>query len=225
MKAFILPLFLVLFSTAAMAQGTKTTAAAPASNGLASQFNKLKDNSNSYREKGEAYKVVNVSALDAFWANVQRTMQQSEKKLLDGSKQTRQDLAQAQTTIAQQKKQLQVLKAENAQKEHEVQKSASAIANISVLGLDMPKQLYVLLTAIIIIALLVVLAVMMAIYKRNKQVTDAKQRAADEMEQELNECKKTSREKELKLKRELQTEMNRVEELNKEIASLQRQHH
>jgi len=185
----------------------------------------LKDNSNSYREKGEAYKVVNVRALDAFWANVQRTMQQSEKKLLDGSKQTRQDLAQAQVTIAQQKKQLQVLKAENAQKDQEVQKSASAIANISVLGLDMPKQLYVLLTAIIIIALLVVLAVVMAIYKRNKQVTDAKQRAADEMEQELNECKKTSREKELKLKRELQTEMNRVEELNKEIASLQRQHH
>ena len=225
MKALFLPLFLILLSTGAMAQGTKKTAAAPASNGLASQFNKLKTNSNSYRERGEAYKVVNVSALDAFWENVQRTMQQSEKKLLDSSKQTRLDLAEAQETIAQQKKQLQVLKAENAQKEQEVQKSASAIANISVLGLDMPKQLYVLMTAVIIIALLVILAVVMAIYKRNKQVTDAKQRAANEMEQELNECKKSSREKELKLKRELQTEMNRVEELNKEIASLQRQHH
>jgi len=225
MKALFLPLFLILLSTGAMAQGTKKTAAAPASNGLASQFNKLKTNSTSYRERGEAYKVVNVSALDAFWENVQRTMQQSEKKLLDSSKQTRLDLAEAQETIAQQKKQLQVLKAENAQKEQEVQKSASAIANISVLGLDMPKQLYVLMTAVIIIALLVILAVVMAIYKRNKQVTDAKQRAANEMEQELNECKKSSREKELKLKRELQTEMNRVEELNKEIASLQRQHH
>ncbi|MBF9254593.1 hypothetical protein I2I11_14910 [Pontibacter sp. 172403-2] len=225
MKAFFLPLLLVLFSAGAMAQGTKKTAAAPASNGLASQFNKLKDNSNSYREKGEAYKVVNVRELDAFWENVQRTMEQSEKKLLDGSKETRQDLAEAQATIAQQQKQLQVLKAENAQKEQEVQKSASAIANISVLGLDMPKQLYVLLSAIIILALLVLLAVIMAIYRRSKQVTDAKQRAADEMEQELNECKKTYREKELKLKRELQTEMNRVEELNKEIASLQRQHH
>ncbi|WP_242919887.1 hypothetical protein [Pontibacter liquoris] len=224
MKALFLPLFLVLFSTAVMAQGTPKEGS-PAATALSNQFNKLKSNSNSYQENNREYKVVNVEALNAFWTNVQATLAEREKKLLNASKDTREELAQAQATIAQQKKQLQALRADNVKKDQEVQKSASAIANISVLGLDMPKQFYVILTGIIIIALLVVLAVVMAVYRKSKIVTDEKQRAYNEMEAELNESKKNAREKELKLKRDLQTEMNRVEELNKEIASLQRQHH
>ncbi|WP_347160011.1 hypothetical protein [Pontibacter chitinilyticus] len=224
MKALFLPLFLVIFSTAAMAQGTPKEGA-PASSALSNQFNKLKGNANSYQEKGVDYKVVSVKSLNAFWDNVQATLEEREKKLLNASKDTRQELAQAQATIAAQQKQLQALKQENARKEQEVQKSASAVNNLSVLGMEIPKQVYVLLTGIIIIALLVVLLAILAMYRKSKVVTDEKQRAYNEMEQELAESKKSAREKELKLKRELQTEMNRIEELNKEIATLQRHHH
>lgn len=225
MKALFIPLFLVLFSAGAIAQEKKTTPAAPVSNALANQFNNLKGGANSYRENGKDYKVVDVDALNDFWKNVQLTLEQNEQKLLDGGKQTRSELSEAKTTITEQQKQLQLLKTENAQKEQQVQASTNAINNISFFGFNMSKQFYVILTSILIVGLLVMLAAVLAVYKRSKVVTDAKQRASDEMEQELTECKKTSRERELKLKRELQTEMNRVEELAKQVATLQRQHH
>ncbi|MCC9137709.1 hypothetical protein ACFSKU_02630 [Pontibacter silvestris] len=224
MKALLYPLlFLLTFSvTTAKAQQTTTeegTTPAP----LARQFNNLKNNSNSYRENNQDYKVVNVNALNAFWTSVQESIKATAQGLVDDRKSAEQELTEARATIESQNQQIQALKQENAQKEEEVQKSEHAVNNLSVLGIDMHKQFYVFLSIGIIVALLILLAVMMLQYKNSKRVAVEKQKAFDAVDEEYNTHKKATREKELKLKRNLQTEMNRIEELNQEIATLKKQ--
>lgn len=224
MKAFFLSFFFVLSVSVANAQGT-TKEGATGTENLARQFNNLKANSNSYSENNKTYKVVNVASLDAFWKNVQETIAAREQKLKQAGLQTEQDLVQAKDSIAQQQEQLQALKQQYAAKEQEVQQNIHDVANLSVLGIDMEKQTYVILSFVVIITLLIVLAVIMLQYKSSKSVAVEKKKAFDDVNQEYDEYKKGAREKELKLKRELQTEMNRIEELNQQIASLKKQSH
>ncbi|GAA4423995.1 hypothetical protein GCM10023188_03290 [Pontibacter saemangeumensis] len=224
MKPFFLLLFFASSFTVASAQGTAKKGA-PANNTLARQFNNLKDNANSYVENNRTYKVVGVTSLDAFWKSVQDTIEAREKKLIEAGKERDQELAEAKESIQKQNSQLEAIKKEFAAKEQEVQQSAYNVANLSVLGIDMEKQNYVILSFAVIITLLVLLGIFLMQYRSSKLVAVEKQKAFDEIDQEYNEYKKNAREKELKVKRELQTEMNRIEELNQQIASLKKQSH
>ncbi|WP_162054885.1 hypothetical protein [Pontibacter pamirensis] len=224
MKAVFLSIFFVLFGLVANAQGTAKEGT-PATDNLARQFNNLKSNSNSYSENNRSYKVVNVASLDAFWKSVQETIAAREQQLKQAGIETEQNLVQAREDIAAQQEQLQALKQQYAAKEQEVQQNAHDVANLSVLGIDMEKQTYVILSFVVIITLLVLLGIFLLQYKNSKNVAVEKRRAYDEVNQEYDEYKKGAREKELKLKRELQTEMNRIEDLNQQIAALKKQSH
>lgn len=225
MKALSFSLFFfILFSvTTAQAQQTATKQS-PAPAPLTQQFNQLKTGSNSYREGNQEYKVVGTNALDAFWKSVQQTIKDTEQGLINGQKSAQQELAQARLTIEEQQRQLEALKLDNAEKEKQVLQSENDVNNLSVLGINMQKQLYVILTAVVILALLIVLAVMMMQYKSSKKIAVEKQQGFQTIEQELAEHKKNARERELKLKRELQTEMNRTEELSLELDRARKQH-
>lgn len=225
MKASVIfSLIFVFFCTVANAQQA-TTQEAPASITLADQFNSLKKKSNTFKERNISYKVVRLRTLDSFWKSVQDTIKAREQQFLQAQKATEQELLQARANMEDQNSQLQTLKQENAQKEQAVQKSAYDIANISVLGMDMQKQTFVILSWGVIVILLIILGVIMFLYKNSKQVTDEKRKAFEEIDQEYKEYKQNARERELKVKRELQTEMNRVEELNQQIALLKKQAH
>ena len=224
MKSFFLLLVFASSFTVASAQGTAKEGT-PANNSLARQFKNLKDDANSYVENNRTYKVVNVKALDAFWKSVQDSMEAREKALLEAGKERDAELAQAKENIQQQDSQLQAIKQQYAAKEKEVQQSAYNVANLSVLGMDMEKQNYVILSFVVIITLLVLSGIFLMQYRSSKLVAVEKQRAFDEIDQEYNEYKKNAREKELKVKRELQTEMNRIDELNQQIAALKKQSH
>ena len=224
MKSFFLLLVFASSFTVASAQGTAKEET-PANNSLARQFKNLKDDANSYVENNRTYKVVNVKALDAFWKSVQDSMEAREKALLEAGKERDQELAQAKENIQQQNSQLQALKEQYAAKEKEVEQSAYNVANLSVLGIDMEKQHYVILSFAVIITLLVLSGIFLMQYRSSKLVAVEKQRAFEEIDQEYNEYKKNAREKELKVKRELQTEMNRIDELNQQIAALKKQSH
>jgi hypothetical protein len=50
-------------------------------------------------------------------------------------------------------------------------------------------------------------------------------KTCQDVELEFTEFKKAARDRELKIKRELQTEMNHKEELRQQIAALQKQSH
>ena len=225
MKAFFYPLLLavLLSGTAASAQqANKEGSATPPQ--LTRQFQNLKSSSNSYVENQRQYKVINVQALDTFWESVEKAILATRQGLINGQESAEKELAKAQATISEQQQQLEALKQENARKEAEVQQSLHAVNNLSVLGIGIHKQVYVILTAVIILALAIALAVVVLMHKGSKKVAVEKKKAFEAMELELNECKKNAREREIRIKRELQTEMNRIEELNQEIARLQKSH-
>lgn len=222
MRAFFLSLLIVLTLTAPLvqAQGTATDETK-----LSSQFNDLKTKSNSYSEGSREYKVVNVSLLNSFWQSVQATIKQTEQKQIKDLNDTKADLATARAKIQEQEKQLEALKLDNAAKEAAVQQSEDAVNNISVLGIGIHKQVYVIINTAIIALLLIALGVIYTQYKSSKKVTDEKRKEFEDIDREYNDFKKNAREREIKIKRELQTEMNLVAELNDQIASLQKKVH
>lgn len=224
MKAFFLLLSLAFTLNVANAQRTAKEGS-PARNSLPEQYNRLKSGSNSYSEGGRDYKVINVKSMDAFWKSVQDTIKAREQAMVQAGKNTEQALVVAKDSIQKQHTQLQAIREQYAAKEQEVQQSAYNVANLQVLGMDMEKQNYVILSFIVIVVLLLIAGIMLVQYRSSKQTAVDKQKAYDEIDNEYNEYKKNAREKELKLKRELQTEMNRIEEMNQEIASLKKHSH
>ncbi|MCC9169030.1 hypothetical protein [Pontibacter harenae] len=221
MRVLLISSLLALSFTAVKAQNKPTAKASPTSV-LEQKFNSLKSNSNSYKERDEDYKVVRVKSLNSFWETVQSTIQTTESQLQKARAGNSEELVEAQGIIEQQKQEIAALKQDNEQKELAVQESTNLVNNISVFGLNVNKQFYVIINSVIIIGLLIALAVIFSMFNSSRQVAVKKQKAFDEIDEELNTYKKNAREKELKIKRELQTEMNRVEELKQEIASLQR---
>ncbi|RIJ42317.1 hypothetical protein [Pontibacter oryzae] len=218
MKALFFSLALMCTVTAVQAQGTAAEKA-PATNKLEKQFENLKSNSNTW----QGYKVVKITTLESFWKSVQETVATKDKKLENFEAEADKKLQEARKDVAAQEQQLAGMKKDMELKEAEIQQSMHDITHISVLGIDVPKQLYVLLNSGIILALLVALGVMLVQHRSSKQLANEKRRASDEMELELNEYKKSARERELKIKRELQTELNRVEELKQQLTSARKQ--
>ena len=225
MKSTFLSFILVVMFTAVQAQNAAPQKVVPAKNSLSSQFNNLKDKANSYNENGQQYKVVNVATLNKFYSSVTDSLQVIGKKLADARKGADKELIEARANVAAQEKQLKTLTEETARKEQEVQKSQHLINNISFFGVDMGKQFYVILNSVIIVGLLIVLAIIMMQYKSSKSVAVEKQKAFNDIDSEFNEYKKAARERELKLKREMQTEFNRAEELNQQLTALQKKQH
>jgi len=228
MKTISLFSFIILFLVSLVnAQVTPKPAPGagtdPRKNTLQQQYNSLKYRSSTHQEFNQDYKVVKLRSLDALWKNVEDTLKARELKVKQARKGIEQELVQAKKSLQEQEAQLQALKQENIQKEQEVQKSAHNVANISFLGIDMNKTTFVILSWGIIVVLLVILGVLFYLYKNSKYVTDEKVKAYNDIEQEFKNHKQTARDKELKVKRELQTEMNRVEDLKQEIQVLKKQ--
>ncbi|QNF32362.1 hypothetical protein HUW51_06315 [Adhaeribacter swui] len=217
---------LLIVSVFLLLTGLQAQPVAPAkspSNELKYQFNALKSRSSSYREYNQDYKVIQVRRLDAFWQNVQDSLKAREQNIRKAGRATEKALAEARQDLASQKAELQSLKEANAQKEQQIKQSTHDVNSLSVLGLDINKQVYVVISWIIIIGLLVVAAVFSYLYKKSKIITDEKIKAYEEVSQEFTVHKQSARERELKIKRDLQTEANRVAELNQEIAALRKQ--
>ena len=229
MKAISFFSLIFLFSvTLGNAQVTPKSGAAkgpidPKDNTLQQQYKSLKYRSSTHQEFNQDYKVIKLRSLDALWRNVEDTLKARQLKVKQARKGIEQELLQAKKSLQDQDAQLQTLKQENIRKEQEVQKSAHNVANISFLGLDMNKTTFVILSWGIILVLLVLLGVIFYLYKNSKYVTDEKIKAFNDIENEYKNHKQNARDKELKIKRELQTEMNRVEDLKQEIQVLKKQ--
>lgn len=214
MKAFFLPLSFVCLFTVSKAQET-VTKEAPASSTLLHQFNTLKNKSNTY----QGHKVIEIGKLDAFWKNVQDAVKETENKLANARSNAEKELVQVQAELKEQEALVTSLKQENALKEQEVQKSIHDINHLSVLGIDMQKQTYVIASFAIIFSLIIALGAIIMRYKASLKYSKEKQQDFEEIEQEYADYKKAAWEKEIKLKRELQTELNRVEDLSNELDS------
>ena len=190
---------------------------------LQQQFNGIKSRSSSYKEFNQDYKVVRVTYLDSFWKNVRDSLKARERNIRQAGKATEQALVKARQELSSQATQLQALKQENVNKEQQIQKTSHEISSLSVFGLDMNKQVYVILSWLIILALAILSGVFAYLYKKSKVTTDQKINAFDEIAKEFKDHKQNAREREIKIKRELQTEANKVEELKQQIIQLNKQ--
>jgi hypothetical protein len=190
---------------------------------LQQQFNSLKFRSSSYQENNNTYKVVRVDHLDRLWKSVQDSIKGQEKSIRQAGLVTEQALVKTRQELKAQQAQMQALKLDNQQKEQVIEKTAHDVASLSVFGLDMNKHVYVIMSWIIFLGLGMLAGAFAFLYRKGKVVTDEKIHGFEVISQEYKEYKQNAREREIKIKRELQTEANKVEELNQQIAQLKKQ--
>lgn len=228
MKALFLSLFM---SAAALTSGAAQTQspaqkAAPAKDrstySLQQQYNSIKFRSSPYKEFGHNYRVIRESYLEDLMKSVQDTLRQKDLSIKNAGKETAVALAATQKELAAQKAQVAQLTQANAAQQQQIAQTDHDVAHLSVLGLAVDKQVYVILSLLIIAALGAVAAVFGFMYKNSNAVTQEKIRAYEEVTEELKNQKQTAREREIKLKREQQSEANKVEELKQQLADLQK---
>lgn len=199
-------IFISCLSFTVMAQESET-ATEEQPNTLSNQFEDMKKQSNTYQE----YKVIKIANLNTFWRNVE-----------DSVKTVRQDLVKAQEQIESQRNEVEKMELEIAEREKAIEDSEYEMAHITVMGIDIQKENYIYLNFGIILALALILAFFIFRFKHSNKVAQDKKARFNELELQFDDYKKTSREKELKIKRELQTEMNRAEELKQKLSTIKK---
>ncbi|MFP4093885.1 MAG: hypothetical protein ACLFUB_05345 [Cyclobacteriaceae bacterium] len=164
---------------------------------LDEQFEELKSSSNTYQE----YKVIQIEKLNNFWKNVQNYLASSRREL-EATQNKVEELNQEVAQLSEKIEQQQVI----------VDQSEHAATHINVLGIDLPKDKFVAAFWITTAVLLLLLAAAIYQYKRSRKVTQRTRLNFMELQEEVEELRRTSLEKERRLRRELQTERNSKDE-------------
>ncbi len=173
---------------------------------LREQFVFLKEESNTYKDK----KIIRETELNRFWTNVR-----------DSLSQVHQQLALTKSNINARKAEIDTLNAKLESQREMVEESEHASTHISVMGIDILKNNFLSFFWITASVLTLLLLGALYQYRHSKMVTSKTQYNLRAIQRELEDFRKKSLEKERKLRRELQTERNRVEEL-KLVASQKR---
>ncbi|MEK6478461.1 hypothetical protein WJR50_13040 [Catalinimonas sp. 4WD22] len=195
----------MLFLGLAFSLILNTGFAQEASSTLDEQFNELIESSNSVKSSsGREYKVVNLQDLNAIWRNVQNNMAASKE-----------ELSATQNKVESLNQEVAKLTQKIDEQQSIVEASEHAATHISVLGLDIPKDKFVAAFWITTAILLVLLAGAIFQFKRSRKVTQRTQLNFVQLQEEMEELRRTSLEKERRLRRELQTERNAVEEMGR----------
>ena len=211
MKTIILRLSVVGLLTVSLFELSSHNAVAQTSSTgspstLREQFVFLKEESNTYKDK----KIIRETELNRFWTNVR-----------DSLVQVHQQLALTKNNINTQKAEIDTLNARLESQREMVEESEHASTHISVMGIDVLKSNFLSFFWITASVLTLLLLGALYQYRNSKMVTSKTQYNLRAIQRELEDFRKKSLEKERKLRRELQTERNRVEEL-KLVASQKR---
>ncbi len=167
-------------------------------NSLKGQFDEIKSTSNNYQD----FKVIKETTLDAFWKNVRDSLALDRATVLNNDQET----AALKSEVASLQDQL-------AKRDGELNNQTHQIEHMDFLGIALTKSTYVALTWILIFTLLIVAIVLYIRYNSAHRVTVNTKREYDTLQSEFDVHRQRTRESETKLKRDLQTELNRVEEL------------
>jgi CDP-glycerol glycerophosphotransferase (TagB/SpsB family) len=185
-----------------------TTFSAFAQDNLNSQYLKLKEKSNNYQE----FKVIEETALDAFWKGVQDSVKAPKRKL-----------AEANREINSQKAQLTQLQRQLKAKETENQRDNYACSRVPVLGIGVDKNSYATFSYFMYAALLGILGFVFFSYQNSNRVTVSTRKDYSEAKQQMETYQKKLLETQTALGRELQTERNKIEDMQQEINQLRNQ--
>lgn len=191
-KSFAILLLSILTFSTAMAQSSQgSTQQAVVFNGtIEEQFDLLLKNSYPYEN----------------FRNVRDNLPRFKKNTLDSLKSLREEIKIQNVTIETQKASVDSLKQALAETKELISQGDS----INFLGMTIEKGTYHYIVWSIIIVLLVLLLFFIQRYKSNLQTAKDSRDAADEIREEFEQHRKKAMEREQKLKRDLQDELNRA---------------
>jgi len=165
---------------------------------LTEQFSDMKNSAYSYKE----YKNIKEATLNDFWKIVQDSLDTKEKKIVS-----------AQSTIQAQEEKIDELNATIQEQKSTIDAKEFDTAHIEVLGMDMSKESYKLFNTVAIVFLLVLAGLLFYQFNHSKKFAVAKKRDYEKLSGEFEEYKRNALEKQMKLRRELQTERNKIDEI------------
>jgi len=205
-KVLISFITLLLFSFSAVAQDTPDEAKASLNSGtINSQFDYLYKKSPKWTDPrtGQRYKTVKVNNLFKFKENVS-----------DSIKLVKQKYQAANATIATQKTEIETLKTSLGETNDNLSSVTKEKDEIKFLGLPMSKSGYNTILWSIIGVLAAATALFIGKFKRSNVITVDAKKDKDEIEEEFESYRQRSIEREQKLRRELQDEINKQKYAN-----------
>jgi len=182
---------ILLFNLATMAQDESQSAT------LQNQFEALKQQAGDYQD----YEVIKKYTLNQFWQVVQDSVNTLQTRIYN----LQIELSDQKAKVDEVNSQLQELKVA-------LEKSEYASSHMNFLGAYIPKNVFITTSAIIIALLLIALSFIGVKFRSNEKVTRRKKQDFEELSEEFEEYRKIVRQREMKIKRELQTANNKLEE-------------
>ena len=172
--------------------------------GLNDQFQALFDKAETYND----YKVMRITSLNSLWASVEDSIKESRSKISSLNSEVR-TLNTKIDNLAQTISKL----------ESDLQKSRKEADSVSFMGIQIMEDTYSILVWSIIVGLLILIGIGYLSHSRNRNLYVRTRRDFEEVNQEFENYRKQSQENKVKLGRELQTERNKVSELQSRLGT------
>ncbi len=162
------------------------------------QFEFVIQKSYTYKGNGKVYKNV-----EYHW------LTQLKAHTIDTLKAVRKDLLDTQLVVKQQGKEISDLKSNLSNTQIDLDKTNSEKDNMALFGVQMSKSSYNILMWAIIAGLLALLLFFIFKFKNSNSITKEARRALAEIEEEFEDHRKVALEREQKVRRQLQDEINK----------------
>ncbi len=183
---FLLTLSLLIFSNLIFAQD------------LQDQFTGLRDNSETFKE----YKLIKLYELNKFWKGVSDTLNNNNKRIAD-----------LQKSISRHEAEIKELKNQVAKSEANMLELEFGVEHIKIFGMPISKSAYQVVNFTLILTLLTLITFLIFKYNQRRSIANEKINAFNNLEDKFAEYQKSALEKQMKLRRELQTERNKLEKI------------
>lgn len=166
---------------------------------ISNQFDYVIKKSNGWKnERGQAFRVIK-----SYW------LTELKSHVLDSLKAVHNDLTNTQLTVKKQDKEINDLKSNLSGIQTDLDKTNTEKNNMALFGAQMSKTSYNALMWSIIGGLLILLLFFIFKFKNSNLVTKKAKYALAEIEEEFEEHRKTALEREQKVRRQLQDEINK----------------
>ncbi|MGV6830949.1 MAG: tRNA (guanine-N1)-methyltransferase [bacterium] len=197
--------FAFLISGLFWAQNANTQQEASRKDGtINQQFEYVINKSNRYKdEKGRLYKVVRRIWLDELKTITQDSLVEFRKKIAD-----------ANSTIANQLEEINSLKTNLSNTQNDLTATNQEKDSMSLFGMQMSKTGYNTLMWSVIAGLLALLLFFIFKFKNSNAITKAAKKSLEDIEQEFEDHRRVALEREQKVRRQLQDEINKQKKSN-----------
>jgi len=162
------------------------------------QFDYISRISSNYNDKGKRYEVINRIYFESLKTNVIDSLKVLENQIIDSNK-----------TIEAQEKSNSAIQNELENTKVILEKTDSEKDKISLFGMQLSKGLYNIMLWSIIGVLLLLVFTFIYKFKSSNSITKTAKKSLEETEQEFEEHRRVALEREQKVRRQLQDEINK----------------